>query len=192
MPETDAELVRLVLEGDQAAFAELIQRYQRLVFNIVYHYLGRSGDAEDLAQEVFFRLYRSLKRYDTKRPMRHWVGKIASNRCLDEIRKRKTRKTALFADLGEDEAERIHRLFESAPEGAPLSAAQARKCLELLQTAMDTLNDKDRLAFVLREIEDMPYSDVAAILESSEVAARIRVSRARKALQESLEEVMHG
>lgn len=192
MPETDAELVALALDGDQSAFTTLVQRYQKLVFSIIYHYLGRSGEVEDVAQEVFLRLYRSLDRFDPVRPMRHWVGRITANRCLDELRKRKTRKTSLFADLGEDEEERVRRVYESSVEAASLTRQEARDCLKLLQSAMDTLGAKDRMAFVMRELEDLPYSELAAMLDCSEVAARIRVSRARKALEGALESFLDG
>lgn len=186
MPATDAELVARALEGDSAAFAGIIERYQRLVFNIVYHYLGRREPVEDMAQEVFLKVYRSLGRYDPGRPLRHWIGKIAANQCLDELRKRKTRRTEVMSDLSEEEQGRIWRFYEMSGQGREMAEEQAEQCFELLQRAMAGLGEKDRMAFVLRELDDMAYSDVAAMLGSSEVAARIRVSRARKAIRARL------
>ena len=112
MPKTDPELVAATLAGDQDAFGEIVRRYQRLVFNAVYHYLGRHQDIEDLAQEVFLKVYRSLDRYDRGRPLQAWIFRIAANQCLDEIRKARHRRVTAFADLGEEEEERAKRLFD--------------------------------------------------------------------------------
>ena len=186
MPATDAELVASALKGDSTAFAEIIKRYQRLVFNIVYHYLGRREPVEDLAQEVFLKVYRSLDRYDPQRPLRHWIGKITANQCLDALRKRKTRRTDVMSDLSEDEQGRIWRHYEMSSQGRQMAEDQAERCFAMLQQAMEGLGEKDRMAFVLRELDDMPYAEVAAMLNSSEVAARIRVSRARKTIRQRL------
>lgn len=190
MEKPDAQLIAESLEGDAKAFEEIIRRYQRLVFNIAYHYLGRRGEVEDVAQEVFLKVYRSLGRFDTSRPFKAWIGRIASNACLDELRKRRTRKVNAFADLSQDEEERITRGQISSEAADALSEAEAQESLKLLYQAMDQLGEKDRLAFVLREMEGLEYSEVAQALSASEVAARIRVSRARKKLQSSVKSLM--
>jgi RNA polymerase sigma-70 factor (ECF subfamily) len=190
MPNAEADLVLQAIKGDADAFEELVRRYQRLVFNIVYHYLGRGAEVEDLAQEVFLKFYRSLERYDRTRPLKHWIGKIAVNRCLDEIRRRKNPRVKSLADLSEQDSGRLERIFEISGQ-RHLTEEEAEQCLQYLQQAMACLSDKDRAAFVLRELEDMDYAEVAGVLSSSEVAVRIRVSRARKRLQEELERMLY-
>ncbi len=190
MAKSDAQLVVESLEGDAKAFEEIIRRYQRLVFNIAYHYLGRRNEVEDLAQEVFLKVYRSLGRFDTTRPLKAWIGRITSNACLDEVRKYRTRKVSAFADLSQDEEERIQRGHSDAQAGGSLSDQEAEESFRLLYQAMEQLAEKDRLAFVLREMEGLEYSEVAEALKASQVAARIRVSRARKKLQESVKSLL--
>jgi RNA polymerase sigma-70 factor (ECF subfamily) len=191
MAESDAKLVAAALNGDREAFEEIIARFQSLVFNIAYHYLGRREEVEDLAQEVFLRVFQTLDRYDTDRPLKHWIGKIAVNRCLDELRKYKIRRLHLASDLGDEESKDIDQLIEASNANRPLTELEAERCLKLLQTSMDALPEKDRMAFVLREMEGLTYSDLAAMLKISEVAARIRVSRARKRVMVELEKLFH-
>jgi RNA polymerase sigma-70 factor (ECF subfamily) len=191
MAESDAELVAAALDGERGAFEQLVARFQSLVFNIAYHYLGRREEVEDLAQEVFLRVFQTLDRYDTGRPLKHWIGKIAVNRCLDELRKRKIRRLHLASDLGDGDREGIDQLMEASGQNRPLTELEAERCMRLLEVSMNVLPEKDRIAFVLREMEGQDYTDLAAMLGISEVAARIRVSRARKRLQVELEKLFH-
>jgi RNA polymerase sigma-70 factor (ECF subfamily) len=191
MAESDAELVEAALDGNREAFEKLVTRFQSLVFNIAYHYLGRREEVEDLAQEVFLRVFQTLDRYDIDRPLKHWIGKIAVNRCLDELRKRRIRRLYLASDLGDEDRRGMDQLIEASNQNRPLTELEAERCLKLLNTSMDVLPEKDRMAFVLREMEGQGYSDVSAMLGISEIAARIRVSRARKRLQAELEKLVH-
>jgi len=187
MARSDAELVVEALEGDKESFELIVARFQGLVFNIAYHYLGRREEVEDLAQDVFLKVFQTLERYDTARPLKHWIGKIAVNRCLDELRRRKIRRLHLASDLGDEDRKGIEQLMEASSDNRSLTELEAERCLKLLEVSMAELPEKDRMAFVLREVEGQTYPELAAMLEISEVAARIRVSRARKKLQKELE-----
>lgn len=190
MGRSDAELVIATLSGDHDAFEAIIRRYQQLVFNIVFHYLRRRDDVEDIAQEVFLKLYRSLDRFDASRSLKAWIGRIASNACLDELRRRRTRRMSSFSDYTEEEEDRICYLYDKTRSGEGLSDVEADESFALLHKAMQDLNEKDRLAFVLREVEGLEYDEIAAALDASQVAARIRVSRARKKLQEKMQKLI--
>jgi RNA polymerase sigma-70 factor, ECF subfamily len=188
MARTDAELVDASLQGDSEAFAEIVKRYQHFVFNAIYHYLGSSADVEDVAQEVFLKLFRALDRYDTSRPLQAWIYRITANQCLDQGRKIKQRRVKNFSDLGEEEEERILRHHEGR-QGA-LSQVEAAESLRFLKTLMDGLSDKDRMAFVLREIEGLSYDELSQAMSTSVTAARIRISRVKKRLMEQLDEML--
>jgi RNA polymerase sigma-70 factor (ECF subfamily) len=187
MTITDQQLVADTLRGDPQAFEEIVRRYQRRVFSIIYHYLGsRRNEVEDLAQEVFMKVFRSLSDYDPNRPLQAWVARIAVNTCLDQLRRIKIRKTSLFSDLTEEEEEGINRLYGSFRQGHQLTEAESEEAFSLLQKLVSQLSAKDRTAFILREMQGLGYSDIGEVLECSEVAVRIRVSRARKQLLENL------
>jgi RNA polymerase sigma-70 factor (ECF subfamily) len=187
MPRSDGELVVQVRDGDTRAASKIVGRYQSLVFNIIYHYLGRSGDVEDIAQEVFLKFFQRLDHYDTSRPLKHWIAKIAVNRSLDELRKLKGGRLRYLSDLNIEEQGQIEALYEAATHSKILTGQDTEKCLDLLTTALNSLSEKDRTAFVLRELEDLEYREVAEIMDTSELAVRIRVSRSKKKLQEELE-----
>ena len=190
MQISDAELIGQALKGDRGAAEEIVVRYQRLVFNILYHYLGTGSDIEDLAQDVFLKFFKNLERYDPKRPLKHWLARIASNQCIDEIRKRRKNPIRLESDLEIEENQSLEELWRNPGPVPGLSDADAERCFGLLQESMKVLSPKDRMAFVLREVQNLDYREVAAIMESSELAARIRVSRAKKRLRKELEGVV--
>ena len=192
MARTDAQLVKATLEGEPHAFEEIVGRYQRLVFNIVYHYLGRRGEVEDLAQEVFLKVFRSLDTFDAKRPLKAWISRITANTCLDEVRKARKRKIQLFADLGRDEEDRVEYFYERFSQHSTLSERDVQELFELLEKLMGRLNEKDKMAFVLRELEGLSYPEIAQALQTTELAARIRVSRSKRRLQKDLEQVLYS
>lgn len=190
--KTDAQLVKATVEGDPQAFEEIVERYQRLVFNIVYHYMGRRNEVEDLAQEVFLKVFRALDTFDATRPLKSWIGRITANTCLDEIRKAPKRKVWSFADLGGDEENKIEYFYERFGQHSSLTEKDVEDLFELLEKLMERLNRKDKMAFVLRELEGLSYPEIAKTLESSELAVRLRVSRSKKRLQKDLEEILYS
>ncbi len=192
MAETDGELVAQILAGDSDAFEQLIKRYQKLVFNIIYHHMGRRGEVEDLAQEVFLKVFKSLDMYDQSRSMKAWIARITTNRCLDEMRKGRHSRVQLFSDLTEEEEDRIQYYYHRSGRGASLTETEAEECFALLHKLMNRLTEKDKVAFVLREVEGLDYSEVAKILRTSQLGARIRVSRTRRKLQHSLTKFLEG
>ncbi len=192
MARTDAQLVKATLAGEPHAFEEIVERYQRLVFHIIYHYLGRRDEVEDLAQEVFLKVFRSLETFDAKRPLKAWISRITANTCLDEVRKARKRKTQLFADLGGDEEGRVEYLYERFSQQSSLSERDVQELFELLEKLMGRLNEKDKMAFVLRELEGLSYPEIAQALQTTELAARIRVSRSKRRLQGDLEQVLYS
>lgn len=190
--KTDAQLVKATVKGDPQAFEEIVERYQRLVFNIIYHYMGRRNEVEDLAQEVFLKVFRALETFDATRPLKSWIGRITANTCLDEIRKAPKRKVWSFADLGGDEESKIEYFYERFGQHSSLTEKDVEDLFELLEKLMERLNRKDKMAFVLRELDGLSYPEIAKTLQSSELAVRLRVSRSKKRLQKDLEEILYS
>ncbi len=190
MPKTDEELVKATLEGDPHAFEEIVERYQRLVFSIIYHYVGGRDLVEDLAQEVFLKVFRSLATFDMRGPLKSWVSRITANTCLDELRKLRRQKVYTFTDLSGDDESRIEDFFEQFTSKGLLTENDVSDLFVLLEKLLGRLNDKDKMAFVLREMEGLSYADVAQAMKMTEVAVRIRISRSKKKLQTDLEEIL--
>ena len=190
MARTDVELVEATLGGDPHAFEEIVERYQRLVFNIIYHYVGARDEVEDVAQEIFLKVFRSLHTFDTKWPLKSWISRITVNTCLDELRRVRKRKVLSFTDLRLDEEDRIEYLFEQFTQQSSLTERDVEELFERLEKMMERLNEKDKMAFVLRELEGLSYPEIARTMKTTEMAVRIRVSRSKKKLREDLERIL--
>lgn len=186
MVNSDGDLVAAALKGDSQAFEAIIQRYQGRVFNIVYHYLGRRTEVEDVAQEVFFKVYRALPSFDKTRSLKAWISRIATNACFDELRKMKVRRTTLFSDMADEGEAQSPAIYEKFVSHGYLTEEESEAAYRLLQKLMDQLSPKDKMAFVLREMEGLEYNEISSAMGSSEVAVRIRVSRSRKTILEAL------
>lgn len=190
MPKTDEELVKATLEGDPHAFEEIVERYQRLVFSIIYHYVGGRDLVEDLAQDVFLKVFRSLETFDMRGPLKSWISRITANTCLDELRRLRRQKVYTFTDLSADDESRIEEFFEQFTSKGILTESDVPDLFVLLEKLLGRLNDKDKMAFVLREMEGLSYAEVAQAMKTTEVAVRIRISRSKKKLQKELEEIL--
>ena len=183
-------MVKATLEGDPYAFEEIVERYQRLVFSIIYHYVGARDVVEDLAQEVFLKVFQSLDIFDMRGPLKPWISRITANTCLDELRRNQRQKVYTFTDLGSDDESRIEESFEQFTSQGFLAEKDVSELFMLLGKLMGRLNVKDKMAFVLRELEGLSYSDVAQAMKTTEVAVRIRISRSKKKLQKDLEDIL--
>ncbi len=188
----DSVLIEGTLQGDEWAFAELVRRYQAAVWGTVHRTLGNSSENEDAVQEIFLRAFTALRKFDPQYPFGPWILRIATNYCIDQLRRRRNRRVQLWSELKEYDQERLLRDFSqdgrSDSRGSNADAGYARVAKALLEG----LNPKYRAAFVLREVEERPYGEVAKILGTSEVAARVRVSRARSELQKKFRAYLSG
>ena len=181
----DRTLISRTQNGDHVAFEELVQKYRHQLLNLVCWHAGPSADADDILQAILCKVYFSLKKFDINRPFYPWLRRIAVNRCFDERRRLRRRKTMTFAELGLDAPN-----FEAV---APLSfscnhyANESRNDLnEMLTVALKQLPDDCRQILVLHHLEQLPYEEVASVLGCSPQAARVKACRARAALRRIL------
>jgi RNA polymerase sigma-70 factor, ECF subfamily len=186
----DSALIQASLDGDRTAFAELVEKYQSAVFRTVRRTLGGTQDSEDAVQEVFIRAMVALPRYDLRYPFAPWILKIASNYCIDQLRRRKARKYKLWSDLSEAEERKALRHMSSQPHPGDSSQVDQGRYLEIAQSLLNQLKPRRRMAFVLREIEGRDYGEVAAILGVPETTARVRVWRARSDLNREFQKYL--
>jgi RNA polymerase sigma-70 factor, ECF subfamily len=177
--ESDRLWVERALAGDQQAFGELVQLHQHAVYNLAYRMLGERSEAEDAAQESFLRAYSHLDRYDAARPFRTWVLSIASNHCIDRLRKRRLTWLSLEEPLPAHPALNSNEL---EPEDAVISNERG----VLIQSMLAELPPDYRAAVVLRYWYDLSYTEIAEMLETTESAVKSRLFRARQTLAEKM------
>ncbi|PWT82522.1 MAG: sigma-70 family RNA polymerase sigma factor [Blastocatellia bacterium] len=176
-------LVHLTLRGDATAFEQIIRRYETRVMTMATRILGTRDDARDAAQEVFLRAYKYLHRLDLQKPVEPWLMRITLNVCRDAARRRR-RRLNTFVDIEGPET-----VDHSADPHTGLARKQERL---ILQRALDTLPEKERLAIVLRDVEGLSTAEVAAILQSSETTVRSQVSRGRLRLKAAIDRLIGG
>jgi RNA polymerase sigma-70 factor, ECF subfamily len=176
-------------EGDQLAFEELVRKYQQVILNLAYHYISRRDEIEDIAQKVFLKVYFSLPKFDTKRPFFPWLYRIAINQCYDELRRAKRQKVHTFSELSLEETSHIEKLINQS-EVLPSSVENRQEMHALLHRMLDQLPSHQKMAVVLRDIEQIPYVKMAEILKCTEQAARLKVFRARIRLKTLMEKAL--
>lgn len=180
-----ASLVQQALNGNPAAFESLMLRYERQVVRLAMRFLGTTEDAQDAAQEVFFRAYKYLHRLDLQKPIEPWLMRMTVNVCRNIGRKRQQRLSTFSGS-------------ETATEPAanefcdPYSGVVEEEERQMLWKALNSLPEKERIAITLRDIEGLPTAEVAAILESSETTVRSQISRARVRMREAIDEMQKG
>lgn len=179
--EAVATLVRAALEGDQEAFRQLVERKRDLVFRVAHHHLGNVEDAREVAQGVFVRVWRNLHGYDPSRAFDTWLYQVTANAAIDHHRRKKARpvETSL-----EDPGVRVHEK-QRLPA---LDALEVGELGRILNELVGLLGEKQRLAFVMREVEGLPTRDVAEALGTTESTVRNHVFQAKKLLREALRE----
>ena len=185
---SDNALVELTLarrEWDNRPFRELFQRYQTLVWRICYGMFHNAEDAEDMTQEVFFKVYRSLDKFEMRAAFKTWLYRIAVNTCQNEIRRRSRRPQASDTPV-EEMAEYLPG--EGTPEEAWLEQLRNRN----LAAAIAKLKPAQREAIRLKDFEERQYDEIADILGIGLSAAKMRVQRARLLLQQLYNELEHG
>src|SRR6202021_2227058 len=178
--EQERELVRLAQSGQEAAFEELIRRHQQRVFGLVSGILRRRDDVEDVVQQVFLKVFVSLKRFDHRSAFSTWLYKISVNECWDYLRKRKVRPLVYEADLSEEQVSRLDGVV-SADQPAS-SPARRAEVLDMLDQLLDELPDRDRELLVLKEVEGFSVQELAEILNVNVNTVKVRLFRTRARL----------
>ncbi len=179
MSTLEVEWLQKALEGDEIAFANIVETFQRPVYNLCYRMLGDAIEAEDAAQETFWRAYQNLKRYDPARPFPTWLLSIAAHYCIDQQRKR--RIPLLSMDLLPE---------EDAPDPAPNPEKVVGELEETSQMRrlLEKLGTQDRAAVILRYWYEFSEEEIARTLNMTVSAVKSRLHRARKQLAESWQE----
>jgi RNA polymerase sigma-70 factor (ECF subfamily) len=178
---SDVDLMLALKGGDERAFAELVSRHRDAVVNLTYRYLGNFSDAEDLAQEVFLKVYRARDRYEPSAKFTTWLYRVAVNACLNEVRDRRNRPT--FAAKGlEDPA-----VPTEGPGRSPLEETERSELREHVRAAMEELPERQRLALLLNKFHGLGYEELAESLELTVPAVKSLLVRARESVRRRIE-----
>lgn len=186
MSENEKVLLDRAKAGEIAAFEQLIEAYQRKIFNIALRMVGNYDDAGDLAQEVLIRIYKSIRSFKEQSSFSTWVYRITTNVCLDEIRKRKNRKVISLDEEIQVEDGEMKRQVESN-EPSPEDTAEKSELQKLVGDAINDLPEDHRSVIILRDIQGFSYEEIAQMLQCPEGTIKSRINRARQALKNILQ-----
>jgi len=170
-----AELVRRCRAGDGAAWEEIVQTYSRRIYNLAYRFTSRADAAEDLTQEVFIRVYRSLDQYNPKQgDLQNWLMRLARNLIIDDYRKRQRAPQDEAAEDLED-----HQYHLRASGGTVQREMERRELGAQVQAGIDKLSPDLRTCVILRDIEELSYQEIVDLLKIPEGTVKSRINRGR-------------
>ena len=185
-----ALLVRRCVSGDAAAWEEIVQKYHRRIYNICYRFAGSTDDAQDLTQEVFIKMYRTLNSYDVDRgAFMTWVTTMTRNLLVDHFRKTKQERLTDSLDTTASDHEDAMPMSERIPDHgpAPDSRVQSREAGDTVHQALQKLSPELREAVILRDLQDMDYKEIATVLKVPEGTVKSRINRGRAELARLLQ-----
>ncbi len=187
MSELERSLLRRLRDRDEQAFRELIESQRDRVYNITYRMLGNRAEAEDVAQEVFITVFKTIETFREESKFSTWLYRVTVNHCKNRIK-----YLARRHDRDRDELDEQSSGVNGAAVGLPIRAAQPDRALEsaqtakLLQEAIESLDDDHRVVVVLRGVEDLSIEEICEITELPDGTAKSRLHRARLALRKKL------
>jgi RNA polymerase sigma factor (sigma-70 family) len=175
-----------VRQRDQVAARQLVEHLYPLVSRIVRSHLPRRVAEEDLAQDIFLKMFTRLEQYQGNVPFPHWVSRIAVTTCIDQLRAQKRRPEFRWADLSETEAEVLDNVITDERDVLPGQALAAR---ELVQKLLAQLKPDDRLVIQLLDLEQKTIAEISALTGWNQTLVKVRAFRARRKLQKLFQEL---
>ena len=182
-------VVQRCLDGDSAAWAELVKAHHRRIYSLCYRFTGSAHDAEDLTQDVFIKVYGNLTTFDLSRgSFQTWITTLARNLLVDHFRRTKQQRVTDSMDAGWDESEELPMADRLAAKGPSQHDRAAQKEIaRMVQEALTRISPELREAVILRDLQDMDYKEIAQVLRIPEGTVKSRISRGRAELARLLE-----
>lgn len=182
---SDQQLIRDYLAGDEKSLEILIERYLKLIYSFIHRYVGSSKEAEDITQEVFIKVWRNLRKFNQQKTFKTWVFTIAKNTCIDALRKK---KTIPFSSFENQKGE--NRLIETLADPSPLpdELIEQADIGQILTSAIDTLSPKYRMVLFLRYNDHFAFREIAESLGESINTIKTRHRRGIAMLRISLQQ----
>ena len=176
----EGALVRRAQSGDETAFREIVERYQSKVFSIIHGIVRQRNDVEDIAQQVFAKVYFSIRNFDFRSSLITWIYKITVNECFDYLRKKKVRKLVYESDLSEDEVRRVENTEPAVDRQARADENLARR--DYVLKLLTRVSEEERNLLMLKEVEGHSVEELAEMTGMNENTIKVKLFRARQKL----------
>lgn len=173
--DNDLELLKRCLAGENRAWESLLTLHSKKIYNLCYRFTGRTSEAEDLTQEVFIKVFQTLKSYDQAQgTFSTWLTRVARNHLVDHYRRTKRDRATSSLD---EEPGRMES--QPSPEASPAEGVESREQREFLQQGLDKLSPDLREAVILRDLQDLDYDEIARVLAIPQGTVKSRINRGR-------------
>jgi RNA polymerase sigma-70 factor, ECF subfamily len=169
-------LIQRCLHGDQLAWDAIVKQYRRKVFNVAYKFVGRQEEAEDLTQDIFLKVFKSLGTFDRRANFQTWLISVSRNLCIDHYRSVRQERQAI------DHTVDPNQLTPASPEQGPVAAIEQQDRVALLREALGALSAPLRTAVLMRDIQELSYQEIARRLQLPEGTVKSRINRGRSEL----------
>jgi RNA polymerase sigma-70 factor (ECF subfamily) len=182
-PQPIDQIIQRCVSGDQAAWEAIVRMYRRKVFNIAYTFVGTHDAAEDLTQDVFLKLFKSLDTFDRRANFQTWLISVSRNLCIDHYRSVRKERQTINRDL--DAAD----LKPVSPTASPYAQLEQRDRVAMVRKALERLAPTLRTAVVLRDIQELTYQEIAEQLRVPEGTVKSRINRGRAELARQVQQI---
>jgi RNA polymerase sigma-70 factor, ECF subfamily len=180
-PQPIDDIIQRCLSGDQAAWESIVRLHWRKVFNIAYKFVGKHDEAEDLTQDVFLKIFKSLNTFDRRANFQTWLISVSRNLCIDHYRSVRKERETMNRDVNPDD------LTPVSPTASPYAQIEQRDRVTLLRQALDKLAPTLRSAVMMRDIQEMTYQEIADALALPEGTVKSRINRGRTELARQIQ-----
>jgi RNA polymerase sigma-70 factor (ECF subfamily) len=182
----EIRLAKLARNGDRGAFSELVDLYKDKIYHLAYRMLNNKHEAEDAVQETFLRVFTNLHRYDENQKFSTWIFRIATNHCIDRLRKRKHTAYSLDAQMQDNDGNDYYSLLPSNEE-TPEKLVVLSETQEQIRKAIESLPEKYKSVVILKYLHDMSLQEISDVLDMPVTTVKTRVHRGREFLRKKLE-----
>ena len=175
-PDDTEVLIQRCLRGDQTAWEKIVRQHWRRVFNVAYKFVGKHDQAEDLTQDIFLKVFKSLGTFDRRANFQTWLISVSRNLCIDHYRSVRKERQTIDRDVDANE------LSPAAAEPGPIATLEQCDRITLLREALAALPATLRMAVIMRDIQELSYQDIATRLDLPEGTVKSRINRGRTEL----------
>jgi RNA polymerase sigma-70 factor (ECF subfamily) len=182
-PATSETLIERCLDGDQVAWETIVRQHWRKVFNVAYKFVGKHDTAEDLTQDIFLKIFRSLDTFDRRANFQTWLISVSRNLCIDYYRSVRKERETIDAQVNAADLSPVSR------EVGPDAALEQRDLAALLKRALDKLPVSLRTAVVMRDMQELSYQEIADRLRLPEGTVKSRINRGRRELARQIRRI---
>ena len=185
-PDAVESLIQQCLDGDERAWDAIVRQYRRRVFNVAYTFVGRHDEAEDLTQDIFLKVFKSLKTFDRRANFQTWLISVSRNLCIDHYRSVRKERQTIDRDVDASE------LSPASTDPGPVAALEQQDRVALLRQALAALPETLRAAVLMRDIQERSYQEIADALTLPEGTVKSRINRGRAELARQVRHLSGG